>query len=68
MVPVVQIPEEIIAEAAEYCKDDDNNSFKRLLETGKEFLDAGMTPVYLLDKATMQLMVIAKETHKKKLH
>ena len=68
MVPVVQIPEDIIAEAAEYCKDDVDNSFKRLLETGKEFHDAGMTPVYLLDQTTMKLMVIAKETHQKKLH
>jgi hypothetical protein len=68
MVPVVQIPEDIIKEAAECCKDDENNNFKRLLETGKEFHEAGMTPLYLLNQSTMQLMVIAKETHQKKLH
>lgn len=62
------IPESIVKEAAEACKDDDKNSFQKVLNAGEQFKEAGLTPIYLLDNHLMNLFVIAKETHQKKLH
>jgi hypothetical protein len=62
------IPEHIVQEAAEACKDDPDNNFLKVYNAGQEFKLAGLTPIYLLDESYMDLFVIAKETYKKKLH
>jgi hypothetical protein len=62
------IPESIVIEAAEACKDDPTNNFMKVWNAGQEYKAAGLTPVYLLDQNYMDLVVIAKELHKKKLH
>ena len=62
------IPESIVMEAAEACKDDPDNNFLKVYNAGQEFKSAGLTPVYLLNQSYMDLFVIAKETYKKKLH
>ena len=64
----VVIPESVVQEAAEACKDDPDNNFLKVYNAGQEFKLAGLTPVYLLDQSYMDLFVIAKETYKKKLH
>jgi len=64
----IVIPESIVEEAAEACKDDTDNNFKKVWNAGQEFKAAGLTPVYLLDEEYMDLVVIAKETYKKKLN
>jgi hypothetical protein len=46
---LVTIPESIVREAAEECKDDNNNGFLRCLMAGEEFRAAGLTPIYILD-------------------
>jgi hypothetical protein len=65
---LVTIPESIVREAAEECKDDSNNGFLRCLIAGEEFRAAGLTPIYILDENYMDLVVVAKETYKKKLN
>jgi len=65
---LVTIPESIVREAAEECKDDTNNGFLRCLTAGEEFKAAGLTPIYILDENYMDLVVVAKETYKKKLN
>jgi hypothetical protein len=62
------IPESIVIEAAEACKDDPTNNFMKVWNAGQEYKAAGLTPVYLLDQNYMDLVVIAKELHKKKLN
>ena len=62
------VPEEIIRDAAYVCQDDADNSFVRMIKTGDEFRDAGLTPMYILDTEFMNLMCVAKETFEKKLH
>ena len=46
----------------------EDNSFFRLLTAAEEFRKAELTPVYILDATTMDVMVVAKETHNKRLH
>jgi len=64
------IPEKIIKESAFMAMklDGEDNSFFRLLTAAEEFRKADLTPVYILDATTMDVMVVAKETHNKKLH
>ena len=62
------VPEEIIKDAAYVCRDDEENSFVRMIKTGNEFREAGLTPLYILDKEYMNLMCVAQETFQKKLH
>jgi len=62
------IDEDTVQKAAEYCQDDEMNSFRRIWKVGQEYKEAGMTPVYLLDQSEMQLTVVAGETFGKKLN
>jgi len=66
--PLMVIPESIVEEAAEACKDDKDNNFKKVLNAGQEFKAAGLTPIYVLDEHYMDLVVIAKELYRKKLN
>ena len=62
------IPESVVREASDAIPDDPDNSFARVLRAGEEFKAAGMTPLYILDQNYKDLLVVAKETFKKKLH
>ena len=64
------IPEKIIKESAFMAMklDGEDNSFFRLLTAAEEFRKAKLTPVFILDANTMDVMVIAKETYNKRLH
>jgi hypothetical protein len=62
------IDEDTVKKAAEYCSDDDTNSFKRIWTLGQQYKEAGMTPMYMLDQMEMQLVVVATETFGKKLN
>jgi hypothetical protein len=61
------IPEEMVR----YCADelaDEENSFKRILETAGEFKEAGLTPVYLCSNTLKDIFVTTLEKLQKKLH
>jgi hypothetical protein len=64
------IPEKIIKESAFMAMktEGEDNSFFRLLEAAEGFRKADLTPVYILNAETMDVMVIAKETYNKRLH
>lgn len=64
------IPEHIMeASAADVVEmGESDNTFSRMLVAAKEFKDANMTPIFLLDVKTMDVFVVAKETFGKKLH
>ena len=65
----VVIPEEMVKQAAHDCRDDEKNSFLRVLKAGQDFKQAGLTPIYILDQHYMDLHVVSKETiNKKSLH
>jgi hypothetical protein len=64
------IPEHIMEASAEMALEmgQSDNSFSRMLLAAKEFKDAGMTPMFLLDARKMDVMVVARETFGKILH
>lgn len=68
MSNLVQVPEYIIQSAALSLSDDENNSFSRVLKAAEEYKEAGMTPVFVLDKERMDIYCFAEETFGKKLH
>lgn len=64
------IPEKIMRLSAQTATEmgESDNSFNRMLAASKEFKDAGMTPLFLLDTITMDVICVAKETFGKKLN
>ncbi len=64
------IPEHIMEASAEMALEmgESDNSFSRMLLAAKEFKDADMTPIFLLDMKKMDVFVVARETFGKKLN
>lgn len=64
------IPERIMRLSAQTATEmgESDNSFNRMLTASKEFKNAGMTPMFLLDTITMDVICVAKETFGKKLN
>mgnify|MGYP003351247148 CR=1 FL=1 len=61
------VPEDIVEYCAEACSDVEDNSFRRILDAGYEFKEAGLTPVYLCSTTLQDLFVTTKEKLQKKL-
>lgn len=68
METYVVIPEDIVRSASDTIPDDPLNNFRKVLNAGQQFKEAGLTPIYILDQNVMDLFVIAKELQGKKLH
>ena len=68
MEAYVVIPEDIVRSASDAIPDDPLNNFRKVLNAGQQYKEAGLTPIYLLDQTVMDLFVIAKELQGKKLH
>lgn len=64
------IPERIMKLSAQTATEmgESDNSFNRMLTASKQFKSAGMTPMFLLDTTTMDVICVARETFGKKLH
>lgn len=62
------IPEEMIIHCASKLLDDNNNSFKYILETAHEFRMAGLTPVYLCTSSLKDVYVTTEENIKQEYH
>lgn len=61
------IPEKKIKEAAKLIGDEEN-TFKKVLIIGKDFKDANLTPMYLLNHITQEIFVTSKERMKNIFH
>jgi len=68
METYVVIPEDIVRSASDTILDDPLNNFRKVLNAGQQYKEAGLTPIYILDQTVMDLFVIAKELQGKKLH
>lgn len=69
-VPVLNlkiVPEEMIIFCAKQLEPEENN-FKKWLETGKIFKNAGLTPIYLCDENFVDIFITTKEKLTKKYH
>ena len=63
------VPEEII----EYCAAQtqmigEDNTFKEILDAGKMFRKAGLTPIFMCSNTLQDVFVTTKEKLQKKLH
>lgn len=65
---MIQIPESIVREAVQYIPEDETSGMRTVLIAADEFKAANMTPIFILDKYTMSIYVVAEETFGKKLH
>lgn len=70
-IPLKVVPENIIEDCAKVMIEetgDANNSYSTLLVAAKEYKLANMTPLFLLNPANMDVMVVAEETFGKRLN
>lgn len=64
------IPERIMRLSAQTATEmgESDNSFNRMLAASEQFKSAGLTPLFLLDTVTMDVICVARETFGKKLN
>jgi hypothetical protein len=64
------IPEKIMRLSAQTAEElgESNNSFYHMLSISKQFKNAGMTPMFLLNTDTMDVICVTQETFGKKLN
>lgn len=65
---MIQIPENVMRQAVQYIPEDEESGIRTVLLAADEFKAANMTPIFIMDRYTMSIYVVAKETFGKKLH
>jgi len=65
---LVEIPESIILEAVQYIPEDEESGMRTVLLAADENRAANLTPVFILDQYSMNILVVCKETFGKRLH
>ena len=65
---MVQVPEHIVRSAWDAVDNEKDSGFGIVLLAAEEFKAANMTPIFILDKTNMDIMVVAQETFGKLLH
>jgi len=65
---MIQIPEDVLRQAVDYIPEDEESGIRIVLEAAEDFKAANMTPIFIMDRYTMSIYVVAKETFGKKLH
>lgn len=65
---MVQVPEHIVRSAWDAVDNEHDSGFGIVLRAADEYKAANMTPIFILDKQNMDIMVVAEETFGKLLH
>lgn len=65
---MIQVSEEVMREAVQYIPEDEESGIRTVLKAADEYKAANMTPIFIMDRYTMSVYVVAKETFGKKLH
>lgn len=65
---MIQISEEVVREAVQYIPEYEESGIRTVLKAADEYKAANMTPIFILDRYNMSIMVVAEETFGKKLH
>jgi hypothetical protein len=63
-----EVPESLLMEAVRHIPDHEESGIRDVLSAAEEYKSANMTPVFILDQYSMNVMVVARETFGKKLH
>lgn len=65
---MIQVSEEVIRDAVKYIPEDEESGMRTVLVAADEYKAANMTPIFILDKYSMSIYVVAEETFGKKLN
>ena len=65
---LVEIPESILLQAVQFIPDDEESGIRTVLLAADEYRAANLTPVFILDHDSMNILVVCKETFGKRLH
>lgn len=65
---MIQVSEEVMREAVQYIPEDEESGIRTVLKAADEYKAANMTPMFIMDRYSMSIYVVAKETFGKKLH
>lgn len=65
---LVEIPESILLEAVQYIPEDEESGMRTVLLAADEYRAANLTPVFILDHDSMNILVVCRETFGKRLH
>lgn len=65
---LVQISEEVVRMAAAYIPENEESGLRTVLQAADEYTAANLTPIFILDQNSMDIMVVCKETFGKRLH
>lgn len=68
MMNMIQVPEDVLRETVQYIPEDEESGIRTVLKAADEYKAANMTPIFILDKYSMSVYVVAEETFGKKLH
>lgn len=65
---MIEVSEEVMREAVQYIPEDEESGIRTVLKAADEYKAANMTPIFIMDRYSMSVYVVAKETFGKKLH
>lgn len=65
---LVEVPENIVRMAAAYIPEDEESGLRTVLQAAEEYTAANLTPIFILNRKSMEIMVVCKETFGKLLH
>lgn len=65
---MIQINEEVLRETLRFIPENEESGIRTVLLAADDYKAANMTPIFILDKSNMSVIVVAEETFGKKLH
>lgn len=65
---LVEVPEKVLLEAVQYIPEDEESGIRIVLAAADEYRAANLTPIFILDQYSMNVLVVCKETFGKRLH
>ena len=64
---MVQVSEDIVRQAVKYIPEEEESGIRTVLKAADEYRAANMTPIFILDRYNMDILVVAEETFGKRL-
>ena len=65
---LVEVPEQIVKLAAAAIPLDEPSGLRTVLKAAEEYKAADLTPIFILDQDTMEILVVCAETFGKRLN
>jgi len=65
---LIEVPETILLQAVQYIPENEESGIRTVLAAADEYRAANLTPVFILDQSSMNVLVVCRETWGKRLH